>query len=103
MRAIYKITHNDKNTIDKRETVTIAHPFHPENGKIYEFLGLVQLKTGDHVRCLDEEGKLRFFPVSITDMKAPADSERLGKGGCIVSVDDLISLMKLVAALSSAL
>ena len=77
------------------------HPFHPENGKQYEYIELIHSRTGDRVRCLDEHGKLRIFPVKITSLYEQTDHERLIKGGCIVSTDDLVSLKELVAALNS--
>ena len=92
------IIHNDKNTLEERENLTIVHPFHPENGKNYEYLELVRSKTGDRVRCLDKEGELRIFPVNITNLYEPTDYMRLKEGGCIVSANDLISLKELVDA-----
>ena len=95
--------HNDKNTFDACVNITIVHPFHPENGKNYDYLELVQTKVGDRVRCMDEKGNLRIFPVNITNLYKSTDYNRLEEGGCIVSVDDLISLKELVDAFSISL
>jgi hypothetical protein len=99
---VYSTIHNDKESIDEGKTLTIVHPFHPENGKKYEILELVHSKGGDRVRCLDEQGELRIFSVNITNQCNPTDHERLTEGGCIVSADDLVSLKKLVDALNTA-
>ena len=51
------------------------------------------------MRCLDENGKLRIFPVNMTNLHVPADIIQLKNGGYIVSIDDLMSLKKLVDAI----
>jgi len=55
------------------------------------------------VRCLDEHGKLRVFPITITDLNEPTDFKRLAGSSGIVSLDDLVSLKELVAALITPL
>ena len=51
------------------------------------------------MRCLDDDGKLRIFPVNITNLYITDIKNSLGGGGCEASVDDLISLKELVDAL----
>jgi len=82
--------------------ITIVHPFHPDNGKSYECIERIQTKLGERVRCLDQDGKLRIFPINITNLYITDFKEVSDQGDCKTSVDDLLTLKELVDALMSS-
>jgi hypothetical protein len=98
---LFSIHHNDNTTNDDGSTIIIVHPFHPENGKKYELIERTKSRHGDRVRCLDERGIVRIFPLNITNLYTPPDIKRLEDGVCMASADDLMSLKALVDALNS--
>ena len=65
---------------------------------MFEYLG----QTADHARCLDEHGKIRLYPIKFTSLSIPTTSEHLSASACIVSVDDILSIIDLVDALQSS-
>ena len=58
----------------------------PDNGKSYEYIDRVQSKLGERVRCLDEDGELRIFPIKITNLYITDYKYNLNKSGCRTSV-----------------
>ena len=82
----------DKNIADGIATITITHPFHPDCGKEYEYLG----QAHGSARCIDDEGKLRLFPLKNTSLHITAIGELSAGGSFIAPVDDLLALKKLL-------
>jgi hypothetical protein len=72
------------------ETITITHPFHPERGNEFYYLGRELTNSGDRVSCRDKQGNLRIFPVSYTNLHP--FHEKTVQDGYAVSVDDLLRL-----------
>ena len=89
------VHHNDKTTNDGIAYITINHPFHPDNGKRFEYLS----EANDKVRCLDEGGALRLLPIRYTDLHIDAVGEFFADGRFVVPVDDLLAVKKLVDGL----
>ena len=48
----------------------------------------------DYVTCIDEQGKRCMFPVTITDLYAAYGD--LGEVGCVMTIDEILSLKELV-------
>jgi len=86
--------HTDAKLINGHTTITITHPFHPDKGKVYEYLG----ENAGRVRCLDEQGKTRIFPKKVTNLHVSGLSQG---GSCVMSVDDLLALKDLMDTLLS--
>lgn len=86
----------DNNTPDLRKSIKIRHPFHPENGKEYEYIGRIQSKYDDRVKYLDENGKLRIIPTKMTDLHEESIISSLSGSNCVLSFDDLTSIKALV-------
>lgn len=91
----------DKNTPDLRKSIKIRHPFHPENGKEYEYIGRIQTKYDDRVKYLDKNGKMRIIPTRMTDLYEESIISSLSGGNCALSFDDLTSLKTLVDTISN--
>jgi hypothetical protein len=88
--------HTSKKLSDGIATIVITHPFHPDRGNSFECLG----QTKKHVKCLDERGNIRLFPINITNLYIATISERSADGSYIASVDDLLALKELIDSLS---
>jgi len=88
-----KTTHhtNIKNN-DGIERIVITHPFHPDNGKEFKYLG----QANERVRCLDKQGNIRLFPINSTNLHIPAIGKRAAEGSFFMPVDDLLALKELV-------
>ena len=87
---------------DTLKVITITHPFHPDNGKSYEYIERIHSKLGERVMCSDEAGKLRIFPISITNLLISSISECAEKHNCVTLVDDLFLLKNLIDSLSES-
>ena len=83
--------------MDGVTTITITHPFHPFKGKEYEYLG----QANGYVRCLDEQGKIRLFPVRYTNLYTSIVDKRSSEDDCILSFDDFLMLKELLDAILS--
>ena len=90
------IQHNDKKVIDIRRKVKIVHPFHPGNGKEYEYLERIRTNKEDRVRCLDENGKVRFFQTKITDVYETTPFSEISAVKCVLKIEDLLLLKNLI-------
>ena len=96
MQGRHKATlHTDNNLSNGVATIIITHPFHPDKGKEFEFLG----QTTEYVRCLDEKGNIRLFPIKNTNLHISAIGDRSAEGNFIAPVDDLLELKELVDSL----
>ena len=93
-----KPLYTDKKSTDGITTITITHPFHPDKGRAFEYLG----QKNDQVRYMDANGKVRLLPVNCTDMHIAAVGEHSAEGGFVVSVDDLMALKELIDDLQTA-
>jgi len=81
--------------------IKIVHPFHPENGKVYELLGKSQSKFGERVTVLDDQGRKRVFSINMTDLYISTTSEHLADDHCFVlPLDDLLLLKELIDSIS---
>ena len=89
------IQHNDKNIGNSIAVVTITHPFHPDCGKTFEYLG----EANEKVRCLDENGSIRLIPIKQTDQHIDAIGGLTTGGGLVASVDELLAVKRLVDGL----
>ncbi|GHU80220.1 hypothetical protein FACS1894191_4950 [Clostridia bacterium] len=89
--------HTDKETSDDVQTLVITHPFHPEKGKSFEYLGQIDFEKGSYVKCLDEQGNIRKFPRSITNLHTSNANDY--SICCVASVEDLLLLKELVDAI----
>ena len=91
--ACHKNTNHtaDKNT-DGITTITITHPFHPEQGNEYEYAG----QKNNRVRYIDKDGNIRLIPVNCTSLHIPAIGERSAKGSFIAPIDELLELKVLI-------
>ena len=78
----------------------IIHPFHPDAGKEYEYLCRTKYYGEDYVTCIDGQGNRCMFPVTITSIYAAGDE--LPGTGCVVSVEDLLSLKRLMDGILSS-
>jgi len=87
-----QIENNDKKTTELRKKVKIVHPFHPDNGKEYEYLERIRTNKEDKIRCIDENGKLRIFQTKITDMYEDTSFSVMIKRKCIMRIEDIIIL-----------
>jgi len=88
--------HTTKEFFNGVATITITHPFHPDKGKSFECLR--QMK--EHVRCLDDKGNIRLFPINITSKYIATIGEHSADGSFIASVEDLLALKELIDSLS---
>ena len=87
--------HTNNNHEDSISTITITHPFHPEKGKEFEYLG----QTAEQVRCLDEKGSIRLIPIKTTSLHIPAIGYSSAEGGIIAPLEELLALKELVDSL----
>ena len=85
--------YTDNNNTNGIATTTITHPFHPDYGKEFKYLG----QTNGIARCLDDEGKLRLFPVKNTSLHISAIGELSASGSFITPVEDLLALKELMS------
>jgi hypothetical protein len=79
--------------------ITITHPFHPDTGKEYDYVCKTKYYGVDYVTCTDEQGKRSMFPVNITNLSTAC--EELTENGCVMSVENLISLKELMDGITS--
>jgi hypothetical protein len=84
--------HTNTEILNGHKKIIITHPFHPDQGNEYGYLG----EAGDRVRCLDAQGKIREFPINITNLHEGL-CPRGGK--CVMSIEDLLLLKKAVDTL----
>jgi hypothetical protein len=104
LHSLSKTTpHTATELADGFAKITIIHPFHPDKGKAYEFLGKVKKKHVDYVRCLCEHGEVRLFPLTFTDLFIAATPESSNTSDCVMSLDDLLSLKNVVEAILNSL
>ena len=64
---------------------------------MYEYLGI----TKNVVRCLSEQGKIRLFPINITNLHIASLDEHSAKDGYVASVDDFLALKEIIDAILS--
>jgi hypothetical protein len=77
----------------------VTHPFHPENGEEFDYVGQTTKRGVGYVRCMDSTGELREFPVGSTNLNiSPARGNSDGSG-FVASIDDLLVLKSLVDAI----
>ena len=89
-----KRLHNAKKLPKGVKTITITHPYHPDKEKIYEYLGRVKYEYAECVKCLNEHGEINVFPITYTNLHT-YDESVIGNG-CAMTVENLLSLKKLV-------
>ena len=89
-----KRLHNKKKILEGVKTITVTHPYHPDKDKIYEYVGRVKYEYAECVKCVDEHGKIKVFPVTYTNLHT-YDESVIGNG-CEMTVENLFSLKELV-------
>ncbi len=95
--AFSKPPHNASKNSEVPERVVVTHPFHPDSGKEFAYVGLTKKRDVRYVRCIDSTGKLTEFPVGSTNLNlAPV---RSGESSCVASIDDLLALKSLIDAI----
>ncbi len=80
----------------------ITHPFHPLRGAEYELVTRKRTWGEDRVFYFDPKGKLKSLSVSLTDVVATDEFERISAGRSSFRVDDLLELRRLVDRLRQA-
>ena len=91
------IPHTDNNLSNSITTIIITHPFHPDKGKEYEYLG----QTTEHVRCMDNKGNIRLFPIKNTNLYITAIDKCSYDENFVAPIDDLLALKELTDRLQS--
>ena len=76
------------------------HPFHPHCGESYELLSHRRSWGEDRVTFRDREGRLRLLPATWTSVVGPDPFVVVSAGRAVFRVEDLLSLVELVRALS---
>jgi hypothetical protein len=66
---------------------------------MYVYLGQVKLLYGEYVRCLNEQGRVREFPVKLTNLHIPTECS--ANMNCVMSIDDLLALKEIVSSILS--
>ena len=100
MSGHYILSTNTKFNSDVK-VIKINHPYHPQKGKVYEYLGLIKSNRGVLVRCKDTRGNLKKIPISFTDLYTSTINECSNANSCVASIDDLMSLKELLDAILS--
>jgi len=97
-RAGKKRLHSKRKLLKGVKTISITHPYHPDKGKKYEYLGRVKYEYAECVKCVDEHGEIKVFPITYTDLHA-YDESVIGNG-CVMTVENLLALKKLTDSIS---
>jgi hypothetical protein len=88
-----KRLHNAKKLPKGVKTITITHPYHPEKGETYEYIGQVKYEYAESVKCADAHGKIKVFPITYTNLHTR--DENAIENDCVMSVANLMSLKEL--------
>ena len=74
----------------------MTHPFHPLNGRDFEFVEHRQNWGEDRVCLHDENGQLFCLPAAWTDAVAPDPFVIIAAGRCPFTTDDLLAVAGLI-------
>ena len=81
-----------KEITDSVAKITITHPFHPDKGKTFEYLG----QRNERVRYLDNQGNIRQIPINNTSLYIAAVDAHSVEGNFVAPVYDLLALKELI-------
>ncbi|MDR1542775.1 MAG: Y4bD/Y4pK family protein [Clostridiales bacterium] len=93
-RTAKKRLHNAKEILKGVKTITITHPYHPEKGEVYEYVGRIKYEYAECVKCVDKYGEIKVFPITYTNLHT-YDESVIGDG-CTMTVENLLSLCELI-------
>ena len=74
----------------------MTHPFHPLDGRDFEFVGYRQNWGEDRVCLHDENGRLFSLPAAWTDAAAEDPFVMIAAGRCPFTADGLLAVADLI-------
>ena len=86
--------HNNTKLPEGVKTITITHPYHPDKGKIYEYIGHVKYEYAECVKCVNKRGEIKVFPTTYTNLHTCDES--VIENGCVMTIENLLALKELL-------